>query len=345
MNLIRTGDIHRQAMLGDDDSLGQEAADNVKEDLKCELVLLNVALKQLNADLDFSLIINPLLSDQGPPMAVVPKLKKQIERMKKTRDEFLQQKQAEKMPDKPAGKMPDKPAGSFQTTRRRRAASREETQSDEFQRTDQGSPPAAPQQTLHKRSGPKAAQSDGSVVSEALPRWGPSPRFEHAMDRDTYDLSLQCAERTIAHMRTHPLGPSQCRLIFIKKDAELKKFYPFYSNCQLQFDNVRAAALANDLALIQVGYYRNENLVADRIVSDKDRKSFIEWAVNLLRRAPAEHGQDLARKITTKEHVLKAWEEIPEEDSQKISRRGANLRNAKNYFCFKAGVRLTMGSL
>ncbi len=42
---------------------------------------------------------------------------------------------------------------------------------------------------------------------------------------------------------------------------------------------------------------------------------------------------------------MEAWEEIPEEDRQKISKRGANLRNAMNYFCFKAGVRLTMGSL
>ncbi len=49
------------ALLGDDDSLGQEAADDVKEDSKCELVLLYVALKKLDADLDFTLLINPLL--------------------------------------------------------------------------------------------------------------------------------------------------------------------------------------------------------------------------------------------------------------------------------------------
>jgi hypothetical protein len=35
--LIRTDDIHRQAMLGDDDSLGQEAAEKVVEDLKFEI--------------------------------------------------------------------------------------------------------------------------------------------------------------------------------------------------------------------------------------------------------------------------------------------------------------------
>ncbi len=44
-------------MLGDDDSLGQDAADNVKEDLKFELTLLNVALKKLDADLNFTILI------------------------------------------------------------------------------------------------------------------------------------------------------------------------------------------------------------------------------------------------------------------------------------------------
>jgi hypothetical protein len=77
-------------MLGEEDSLGQEAAENVKEDLKFELAVLNAALKKLDADLDFSLLINPLLADQGPAVAVVPKLKRQIDRLTKLRDEFLQ---------------------------------------------------------------------------------------------------------------------------------------------------------------------------------------------------------------------------------------------------------------
>ena len=53
-------------MLGADDSLDQ---DDVKEDLKMELVLLNATLEDLNPNWDFAPIINPLLSDQGPAMA------------------------------------------------------------------------------------------------------------------------------------------------------------------------------------------------------------------------------------------------------------------------------------
>ncbi len=85
-------------MLGDDDSLGQEAADNVKEDLKCELAHLNVALKKLDADLNFTILTNPLLADQGPAVAVVPKLKRQIDRLTKLRDEFLHTKKAGRCP-------------------------------------------------------------------------------------------------------------------------------------------------------------------------------------------------------------------------------------------------------
>ena len=263
-------------MLGEDDSLGEEAADRVVEDLKFDLQVLNAAMKKLDADWDFTATITPLLSDQGNALAVVLKLKRQIDRMTKLRDEFLQQKQAEAMPDKTAGKMPDKPAGSFQTTRRRRAASREKTQPDELTSTDLEGPPAAPHQALHKRRGPQRARSDGIVVSEALPKWGPSPRFDHAMDRVTYDRSLQCAKITIEHMWTHPHGPNQCRLMCIKTDDALRELVSFYSNRYLQFDNVRAAALSRNEALIQVGYNRNENLVADGIVSDPHRKQFIE---------------------------------------------------------------------
>jgi hypothetical protein len=61
-------------MLGEDDSLGQDAADDVKEDLKVDLAILNAAFKDLNNNWDFTVFINPLLADQGPAIAVVPNL-------------------------------------------------------------------------------------------------------------------------------------------------------------------------------------------------------------------------------------------------------------------------------
>jgi hypothetical protein len=56
LTFIRTGDIHRQA-------LGQDAADNVKEDLKFELAVLNAAMKDLNKTWDFTVLFNPLLGN------------------------------------------------------------------------------------------------------------------------------------------------------------------------------------------------------------------------------------------------------------------------------------------
>jgi hypothetical protein len=92
LNLIRTGEPVAMAavaaILGGEDSLGQEAAEKVVEDLKFDLQVLNAALKKLDADWDFTATITPLLSNQGPPLALAPKLKRQIERMTELRDEF-----------------------------------------------------------------------------------------------------------------------------------------------------------------------------------------------------------------------------------------------------------------
>ncbi len=42
------------AILGDDESLGQEAAEKVVEDLKFDLALLHAALKDLDKNRDFT---------------------------------------------------------------------------------------------------------------------------------------------------------------------------------------------------------------------------------------------------------------------------------------------------
>ena len=70
-------------LLGED---SLESAEDQKDDLKSQLVALNAAMRRLDPNLDFSDIIKPLLADQGPVFALVPKLKKQLERMNKIRD-------------------------------------------------------------------------------------------------------------------------------------------------------------------------------------------------------------------------------------------------------------------
>ncbi len=70
-------------MSGDDNFADHVAAEDAKDILRIELAILKAAMKDLNKNWDFTTIINPLLADLGSATAVVPKLKKQIERMKK----------------------------------------------------------------------------------------------------------------------------------------------------------------------------------------------------------------------------------------------------------------------
>ena len=61
--------------------------EDLREKYKNESILLHATLKDLNKNLDFSAILDPLLAETGPAMAHVPKLSKQIARMKRYIDE------------------------------------------------------------------------------------------------------------------------------------------------------------------------------------------------------------------------------------------------------------------
>jgi hypothetical protein len=82
------------AMLGVENSIDP---DDVRDELKFKLVLLNGALKDLNKNWDFSDIIRKLSSDPGPVLAINPKLRKQIERVTKLRNDFLRTEQEKQL--------------------------------------------------------------------------------------------------------------------------------------------------------------------------------------------------------------------------------------------------------
>jgi hypothetical protein len=91
-------------MFGDgDDTFADHdtAAEDARDELKFELALLHAELKKLDTHWDFTPIIAPLLSDQGPANAVVPKLKKQIQRMTKIKDDFLRREEEKKQAGAP----------------------------------------------------------------------------------------------------------------------------------------------------------------------------------------------------------------------------------------------------
>ena len=178
--------------------------------MKFESALLNAALKKLDTDWDCTDIIRPLLSDQGPANAVVPKLEKQIERITKIKDDFVRREEEKK----PAG------APALQEEERNQAdalpQAREQQQQlqkdkanvlrlehrpreEELLRTGQGGPSADPAGTFYLllRRGPRAAQSTPNlVIPEVLPGPAKSP-----LKRYTDIDKLPC-ER----VRGHPSG-------------------------------------------------------------------------------------------------------------------------------------------
>ncbi len=82
--------IENNSMLVDENSIDP---DDVRDEWKFELVVLNGILMKLDKDWDFSNMIRQLSSDPRPALAIVSKLRRQIERMTKLRDAFLRTKQ------------------------------------------------------------------------------------------------------------------------------------------------------------------------------------------------------------------------------------------------------------
>jgi hypothetical protein len=69
---------------------GSTDLDALREELKFELIVLHGEVMKLDKSWDVSSIVNQLLADQGAPIAVIARLNKQIERLKKLRDDFQQ---------------------------------------------------------------------------------------------------------------------------------------------------------------------------------------------------------------------------------------------------------------
>jgi hypothetical protein len=79
--------------LGSEKSIDPE---DVRDELRTKLVLLNRALKQLAPDLDFSVALCPLLADTGPALAHAQRLARQKTRMENIRDDVLRQAEEKK---------------------------------------------------------------------------------------------------------------------------------------------------------------------------------------------------------------------------------------------------------
>jgi hypothetical protein len=179
---FRVESIAMMALLGGEDSLGHDAADAVRDEMKYDLVVLNASMKEPKPNWDCSVIINPLLAGQGPALALIPKLKRQLENMKKNRDDFLRREEEKRGADF-LRKDQERPSAAPAGTSRRR--NRTALPADSC---------AEPFGGLHdqkKRGRPPRLSS--TVLSEVLPAWGPLKRCSERMEAIAYHETVKLA--------------------------------------------------------------------------------------------------------------------------------------------------------
>ena len=251
------GGLGQLKLLADDYSDKSIDPEDIREDLKTELLTVHAALKKLDKDIDYSGIINPLIAEQGPAVQHIARLSRQIERLNKVREQFLSDKQESLKIGNDSREIPVKRERPHQRQKRQKITIPAEL-----------------------------------IPTEVLPCWGILKRYSASMDKTTYLNVVYTAEWMFNCMLSHKEGPEACRMADLVSLAENIPQIPggpqlqvkgYLTNEYLNFDNIRAAASAGDFRTVAVAYFRNEQLVAYRIENNPERQRFIAWAVSHLR--------------------------------------------------------------
>jgi hypothetical protein len=193
---------------------------------------------------------------------------------------------------------------------------------------------------VRKRRGPCTAQATPDlVIPEVLPAWSPLKRYTD-LDPDSYQELVKAARWVFEYMQSS--GALSCTLRrcidSIKTAApeppvSSERLRSFFGNRFLQFENIRTAALSNDFTQIQLAYYRNATLLADRAVANPERQKFIAWAVELLR----SRRSSVDKMTMSQDELLAAWDAIP--DEERVTKKKGR---PCVYFKLRDGVKLTM---
>ena len=256
-------------MIVDDTSTDLEA---LRDELRFDMVLLHSEVMKLDKTWDFSDIIKPLMVDQGPPILVVPRIKKQIERLQKLRDDYYRTARDLQRPAPAlAEAAPSLYVAEPPNTKTRKMKDR--PVQPKSQPTEPRRPPLPPQ--------------------EELPPWGHCKRY-CAMSETQYHRILEIA-KTIYDMILHSTDPRQFR----QKELT-KELLAAVTNRWLTFQNIKDAALDQNFSLIKIGYNRNEAMLAAKAETDPARQAFVEWAVDFIR-------TNTTRRKISREALLAAW--------------------------------------
>jgi len=243
--------------------------DALREELQFELIVLHGEVKTLNKDWDFTAIVNKLVADVGPPLNTIPRIKKQIELMKKLKEDFLRKARDLQRPAVPLAQA----AQSFYVA--------------EFPDTKE-SKPVKPCKNQRRRQPPDID------IDEVLPSWGECKRYSRSMDQKQY-TSLVAIARQIYDIILLSASPCKCSIRVLDRHL-----LSAITNRWLGFHNIKEAALLKNFSLVQIGYHRNEDLLAAKAAKDPARKAFALFAIDYLRNS------NTKRKIT-RELLFAAW--------------------------------------
>ena len=304
------GGLGQLKLLADDYSDKSIDPEDIREDLKNELLAVHVALKKLDKDIDFSAIINPLIAEQGPAVQHIARLSKQIERLNKYREQFQRDKQESLKIGNDSREIPVKRERPHQRQKRQNMTIPAEL-----------------------------------IPTEVLPCWGILKRYSASMDKTTYLNVVYTAEWMFNCMLSHKEGPEACRMADLVSLAENIPQIPggpqlqvkgYLTNEYLNFDNIKAAASAGDFRTVAVAYFRNEQLVAYRIENNPVRQRFIAWAVS--------HLHTLCRACFIRQQkLLKIYEGLP---SCHVNSMGLPTKASVNdFFRNRGGCKLTVEQL
>ncbi len=229
-------------LLWDEKSIDPE---DVGDEKKIELITLHNALRKLDKDMDYSAVVNPLLADQGPALAHIPRLTKTIQRLEKIKADFLRNEQEQlrglAAPAESANgaqirlthsieSIPDNPDNG-----RGHAEIRIDDRHEQENPLATHSIPnnaglaAGGTAEIHEtrcRRRRRADQHCTFVPMEVLPRWGQLKRYTEGMSRTTYNDVVTGAEwvfqRACSSIKAVQRN-AQCVLWNLRRDLRLHR--------------------------------------------------------------------------------------------------------------------------
>ena len=164
----------------------------------------------------------------------------------------------------------------------------------------------------------------------------------------TYEKAVKAARWLYGQMWSAAGGPASLtvRALDLVPESEwpsppltIQNIKSYLGGQTLAWENVKMSALAEDFTLIQIGYFRNTDVVATRAQRNPTRQRFIAWAVDYIRQRRGI--QEITQRV-----LLQAWNAIPAETRiTLLDTPRKKPPQPEIWFITHCGVKLTMEEL